>query len=92
MEVLIEIFQQTIVAYSSKIVFKSWSIMDPYWNILPKIVAYSSKVFFKPSIIDLYLIQLSSGYNYILALLILRNLTWWILFCIMSNSHNLRHN
>jgi len=74
MEVLIRRFQPKIVAYSSKIVLKS-SIMDPYWNVLPKIVTYSSKIFFKSSIIGPYLIQLSSGYNYILALLILRNLT-----------------
>jgi len=74
MVVFIGIFQQKIVSYSSKIVLKSF-IIDPYWNISSKIVAYSSKIFFKSSIVCPYLIELSSGYNYILALLILINLT-----------------
>jgi len=58
MEVINGIFHEIIVAYSFKILLKS-SIMDSYWNILPKIVARSSKIIFKSSIMSPYWIQLS---------------------------------
>jgi hypothetical protein len=73
--------------YSPYWIHKS-SIMDSWWNILPKIVDCSSKIVFKSIMMGCLFIQISSGDGYIFVLLTCRNLTFFIFFGIMSNSYN----